>query len=272
MALLDILKRIAKAKDQVLRRADHDSKNRADELRGPLANEMLLRNKRNFDRVLRTDTDLMQDTDLNQQASLSDGFLHFLANARNADGNLLTMTIQDGAVITAAVNEIQDIDFDAVPDSGAWKLTFSGQETSSLAYNANAAAVQSALNALSNLSAVTVAGDYTAGFTVTFAGADGGVNQPLLTASVNTLLIVATPVTINIVETLAGAPAVDTREVTNDNYHITVTIDSGVTTNLQVKTLLDASTASALISTSITTGHNSDPAILITNGKFSGGA
>jgi hypothetical protein len=69
--------------------------------------------------------------------------------------------------------------------SGSFTLTFNGQTTSSLAFNATAAEVQGALNALSSIGGaggtvgVTQAGSL---YTVTFGGALSGP-QPMLTAS-----------------------------------------------------------------------------------------
>lgn len=60
------------------------------------------------------------------------------------------------------------------PTGGTYTLTFEGQTTGAIAYNASASAVQTALNALSTVTArggVTVTGSYNSanGFTVTFA-------------------------------------------------------------------------------------------------------
>lgn len=70
--------------------------------------------------------------------------------------------------------------------SGTFTLTFNGQTTSSLAFNATAATVQSALNALSSIGGVggsvtvTQVGSV---YTVTFGGTLAGANQPEMTAS-----------------------------------------------------------------------------------------
>jgi len=114
------------------------------------------------------------------------------------------------ATLAAGTNEIQDIDFTAVPTASAWTLIFDGEETGSLAFNDVAATVQTTLNALSNLSAVTVAGNYTDGFTVTFAGADGSIDQPLLQIGTNTLTNTGIQVNVSFAETTPGElPNVD---------------------------------------------------------------
>jgi hypothetical protein len=98
------------------------------------------------------------------------------------------------------------ITFDLVPDGGAFKLTYNGNESAAIAFSDNAAAVEVALQALAGLSTVTVAGDFTTGFIVTMVG----ITSPLaLTATSNTLLNVATPVVIAVNITQALVPQVD---------------------------------------------------------------
>lgn len=111
-------------------------------------------------------------------------------------------------IIHAGIDEVQKVAFSAVPTSGSFKLNFEGQVTNTLAFNVSAATVQTELNALSNLSAVTVTGNVTAGFIVTFTGADGQKPQPMLTSQNNVLASPAA--TITITEEVAGfLPFVD---------------------------------------------------------------
>ena len=109
----------------------------------------------------------------------------------------------DEATLIAGTDEVQDIDFSGVPTSGAFKLQFGNETTAFINWDDAAIDVQNALNALDELSAVTVAGDFTAGFTVTFAGADGKQPQATLVDTSNTLDDGA-PVTISITETTPG--------------------------------------------------------------------
>ena len=103
----------------------------------------------------------------------------------------------------AGVDEQQTITFSSVPTSGTFLLSLRGQLTASLPYNAAAIDVENALNALTFLSEVTVTGDMTTGFIVTFAGKDGKRNQPLLVSTSN-LLNGVNSVSITVTETLAG--------------------------------------------------------------------
>ncbi len=84
-----------------------------------------------------------------------------------------------------AVTAVQHITFSSVPTQGQYKLTYDGDETGSIAFGDNATAVQTALRLLTGLSTVTVTGDYTAGFVVTFVGVTG--IAPLLVVSSDSL-------------------------------------------------------------------------------------
>lgn len=85
-------------------------------------------------------------------------------------------------------NEVQTVSITGgTPVSGNFTLTYSGQTTGNIAYNANAAAVDSALEALSNIGAgdVTCTGGPLPGtpVVVTFTGALAATNVALMTAA-----------------------------------------------------------------------------------------
>lgn len=82
-----------------------------------------------------------------------------------------------------AVIAVQHLDFTTVPSTGTYKLGTIAEQTTALAHNANAAAVQAALRLLTGWGAITVAGDYTAGFDVTFTGVSGPVDDLLVSAN-----------------------------------------------------------------------------------------
>jgi hypothetical protein len=87
--------------------------------------------------------------------------------------------------------------------SGSFTLTFNGQTTSSLPFNATASQIQDALNALSSIGGVGGGVSVVrsgSNFIVGFGGSLSGLNQPLLTASVTG----ATTVIINTVQ--QGSP------------------------------------------------------------------
>ncbi|MEU6979568.1 hypothetical protein [Streptomyces sp. NPDC046371] len=91
------------------------------------------------------------------------------------------------AVPAAGTDEVQSIAITGTPTGGTFTLTFSGQTTAGIAFNAAASAVQSALEALSNVNPgdVVCAGGPLPGsaVTVTFGGQYDGQNVAQMTAS-----------------------------------------------------------------------------------------
>jgi uncharacterized phage protein gp47/JayE len=167
------------------------------------------------------------------------------------DATARFVNTETGAIGATGIDEVQDIDFSAVPASGDFKLRYNGSETTAvIAWNATATDVQNALNALTSLSAVTVAGDFTLGFTVTFAGADGEQDHPILEAVDNTL---NGGITIAIVETTRGwLPYVDidfqaeTAGVVQAPAGSLTVIETPVTGIDAAENLLDADVGSAV--------------------------
>jgi len=105
-----------------------------------------------------------------------------------------------------AQNEIQTVTISGAPTGGTFSLLFAGQLAAGIAFNATAATVQAALQALSTIGSgnATVTGSAGGPWTVTFAGALGNLNQPLMTA-INSLTGGTTP-SIAIAETQVGNP------------------------------------------------------------------
>ncbi len=89
---------------------------------------------------------------------------------QNQSGGVITYKF--GSNFHTPVNEVQHVAFNRVPTGGTWTLS-KGPNTAALGYNDNAGTIQAALEALASIGAnnVTVAGDYTAGFTITLIGA-----------------------------------------------------------------------------------------------------
>jgi hypothetical protein len=109
-------------------------------------------------------------------------------------------------------NEVQTITPSAVPASGTFKLKFEGFETTALAYNVSANAMQTALNLLPTIgtSGVAVALDGGTGvYTITFSGANVAKRaQELITVVSNTVLDAAEDaVTLTVAEGTPGVTA-----------------------------------------------------------------
>jgi hypothetical protein len=109
-----------------------------------------------------------------------------------------------------AVNEVQTVTITGTPTGGTFKLMFGDQVSASIAYNAAAAAVQTALAALSNIGTgnVTCGGGALPGtaVTVTFSGTLAGRNVPMLVV-VDAALTGGTAPAIAVTETTPGKQA-----------------------------------------------------------------
>lgn len=108
--------------------------------------------------------------------------------------------------VSAGVAEVQTVTIGGSPTGGTFTLAFDGQTTAGIVYNAAAAAVQTALQALSTIGSgnVTVSGSAGGPYTVTFAGTLNNKDVPLLVGNAGGLTG-GTP-TITIVETTIGVP------------------------------------------------------------------
>ena len=106
---------------------------------------------------------------------------------RSSDDVLYTFLQNETATAIGAVNEVQSVAITGTPTGGTFTLTFAGQTTAGIAYNAAASAVQSALEALTNIGVgqVICAGGALPGaaVTVTFQGTLAGLDVPQMTAS-----------------------------------------------------------------------------------------
>lgn len=97
------------------------------------------------------------------------------------DGNILKFAIGGDTIDRTATQEVQTITITGTPTGGTFTLTFAGQTTGTIAYDAAAAAVLAALEALSNIAPgdVVVGGGPGPGtpYTVTFSAPLGNVAQ-----------------------------------------------------------------------------------------------
>lgn len=89
------------------------------------------------------------------------------------------MLIGGTLINRAAIPEIHTVTIQGVPTGGTFKLTYDGEPTGNIVYNAAAAVVQTALEALPNVEPgdVTVTGAAGGPYTVTWADTQGNVVQ-----------------------------------------------------------------------------------------------
>ena len=92
---------------------------------------------------------------------------------------------------TNGVDEVQLLTPGGVIDGGTWTITYAAQATATIAWNANAAAIQAALEALSNVvpgDIVVTGGPISTGVvTLTFGGLLGGTDVGQVTVDVTSL-------------------------------------------------------------------------------------
>lgn len=148
----------------------------------------------------------MARTAITPQAATAAGTA-IVFEAANVDGNSFTtargraLHVRNGA---AVVNEVQTINLGSAT-AGTITITFAGQTTAAIAFNATASAVQTALEALSNIAPgdVTVTGGPLPGaITLTFGGAYAGVNVAQVTVTPTGL----TGGTVTVATTTEGVP------------------------------------------------------------------
>jgi hypothetical protein len=101
--------------------------------------------------------------------------------ATNASASLITNQAGDGTH-----NEVQTLTVSNAL-TGTYTLTFSGQTTAALAYNATATQIQTALRALSNIAGANVNVTGAGPFTITFVGTLALTNVAQITANTATL-------------------------------------------------------------------------------------
>lgn len=113
---------------------------------------------------------------------------------------------------TVGTNEVQRLTVTGSPTGGDFKLTYTDEngvayETAAIAYNANAAAIQSALRALAPIGSTGVNVTGTGPFDVEFAGPLAAKNQRMLTLSNNGLTGGSSP-SVGITEQTEGIDTV----------------------------------------------------------------
>ncbi|MFE7547091.1 hypothetical protein [Streptomyces gardneri] len=89
------------------------------------------------------------------------------------------------APYAAVTNEVQTLTVTGAPTGGTFTITYSGQTTAAIAYNATAAVVQTALEALSNVNPgdIVVTGNAGGPWTLTYGGQYLGENVAAVTTT-----------------------------------------------------------------------------------------
>lgn len=116
-------------------------------------------------------------------------------NAAGLTGGASTATPGTTTQGVAPVNEVQTVT--VVATGGTFTITYAGQTTSAIAYNASAATVKAALEALSNIGVdeAICASTLAAGMTITFEGTLAGTNVDQVTCTSTLLTGTCAPTT-----------------------------------------------------------------------------
>jgi len=120
------------------------------------------------------------------------------------DGGISVQT-QDICNPPAPANEVQTITVNGSPTGGTFTLTYGGDTTAALNYNAAASAIQTALQGLGSIGSgnATVTGSSGGPWVVTFGGTLGLLQLPLITANYSSLTGGTDP-TVTVVMTTPG--------------------------------------------------------------------
>lgn len=126
--------------------------------------------------------------DIGHGVDLSKNFIRGAARLLVADLTTAFPTVLDDVIRmpTTSQNEVQSLATSGTPTGGTFTLTFKGYTTGPIAYNAAAAAVQSALEALATVGTggiVASGGPLPTAVTLTFSNQLGGDSQPLVTTT-----------------------------------------------------------------------------------------
>lgn len=110
----------------------------------------------------------------------------------------------------AGINDVQTVTITGTPTGGTFTLTFGGQTTAAIAFNAAASAVQSALQALSSIGSgnAVVSGSAGGPWVVTFQGTLAAASQTPMTTNAGSLTGGTSPA-VTVAHTATGAAPVN---------------------------------------------------------------
>jgi hypothetical protein len=144
----------------------------------------------------------------------------------------------------AGTNEIQTVTLNAAT-GGTFTLTYAGQTTSAIAWNAAASVVQTALEALSNIAPgdVVVTGSAGGPYTLTFGGTLASTNVATLTSNAASLTSGSTATITHNTSTAGVAPAlnitVETASTSTGSWTSVGTFSAASTVSTQHKVFGD---------------------------------
>ncbi len=112
-----------------------------------------------------------------------------------------------GVTLIAGQDEVQTLSFSGLPNSGSFRLSHRGFQTSLILLSDTLTQIKEKLEDLPFIREVSVTGSFATTIVITFQGADGKIDQPLLVIADNTLQTIApVAIVITVTQTTAGIP------------------------------------------------------------------
>lgn len=163
--------------------------------------------------------------------AVENGAINFtITGATSLDGNFWKQGPYPIMLGGTGIDEVQTVTITGTPTGGTFRLTYDGQQTATISYNATAAAVQTALEALSNIAPgdVIVTGGPGPGtpYVITFGGTLGDGNVSEITAS--SQLTGGTAPAISVVTSTQGAvgvPSILPTPLNKDDHFLAIAVD-----------------------------------------------
>jgi len=142
-------------------------------------------------------------------------------------GEMFGRAITDGITMTPGVNEVQTLSDSATVSGGTFTITFKGETTAAIAFDATAAQIQTALLLLPNLDTgdvvVTGGPNPATDVVITFGGKYASINVPLMTVNSGSLTGGGT---YGIVQTTAGSALSELDQVPISGNHWDIYVDA----------------------------------------------
>ena len=163
--------------------------------------------------------------------TVENGAINFtIRGARSLDGNYWKQGPYPVMLGGNPVDEVQTVTITGAPTGGTFRLTYGGQQTATIAYNATTAVVTTALEALSNIGVgdvvVTGGPGPATPYVITFAGALADKNIEQMTAQ--SQLTGGTTPAIAVTTTVGGTigvPSILPTALNKDDHFLAITVD-----------------------------------------------
>lgn len=167
--------------------------------------------------------------------------------------------------VTGVTNEVQNITPDTVPDTGTYTITFDSKTTAAIAFDADATAIQSALDT-ALLTDVTATGSMITAVELTFVGAYAAADQAnaTCTSSMTTLGEAVTTTTTEITKGATGTAVAGT----STEFLNTFKVGDTITVGGETKAISAIASNVAMTTAAFSTTHTASAYTLTGGNRF----